>query len=654
MIRIRTLLLGWPLAAACHDGTAVVADETHGSTSSTGTEPPPPTTSTTESGPVDSSSDDSSAGSTSSYESSSSSDSSSEGPIDTPPAVVDDLYRTPMDVALVVAPEDGVLANDVDPETITLGLVEVDAESEIGGTVIVDDYGGFTYTPPPGAWGHDSFGYTAIDSGGNVAAATVTINLLPVAVPLADVASGIGGYAIEGSEGFSAPRIAVAGDVDGDGIDDVVLGSQYSAQDGARVVFGKPDHAGVSLAAVDDGLGGFRIVGPMDYAGYAGRSVAGAGDVNGDGLDDVLVAQSNGGPVYELDSAMPFIVYVVFGKADGTEVQLADIEDGIGGFAMIGTGRLNGVENEVAVAGARDVDADGLADILIGVGRVPGTEQRRYWVVFGKADTAVVDLDALGDAGFVLEGAPGTDSNYCPYCVAGLGDVDGDGFDDVVVGNDGALDYRGRAYVVHGKADSAPVDLAEVEAGVGGFAIVGESFQDFIGRVVSRAGDVDGDGLEDVLIGADGHGGDDDPGRGYVVFGKADNDPVDLADVTAGSGGFAILAHQEGARLGFSAAGGGDIDGDGLSDVVLGSLGRLFVVYGKADTVPVDLAATPNGSAGFFLDPEVGGDYLGWSVAIEGDVDDDGRSDVLGSSANVYEDLTRTYVVAGVSTAPKP
>jgi hypothetical protein len=216
-----------------------------------------------------------------------------------------------------------------------------------------------------------------------------------------------------------------------------------------------------------------------------------------------------------------------------------------------------------------------LADVLIGA---PTISPGRSYVVFGKADTETVDLAALGDGGFVIEGE-------WAQSVSAAGDVDGDGLDDIVLG---APWQDGFAYVVFGKADTETVELSSVSAGMGGFVVTGEEYSQ-AGRVVAGGGDVNGDGLDDVVIATEAALAPDASGRAYVVYGKADGLAVDLYDVVEGEGGF-VLDAEAASYSSANAAAIVDVDGDALCEVVVGAyntavggvefLGRTYVMSG--------------------------------------------------------------------------
>lgn len=233
----------------------------------------------------------------------------------------------------------------------------------------------------------------------------------PAAFDLKEL-DGSSGHKINGvsSNDYSGSSVSGAGDVNGDGIADLIVGASRAGQ--SYVVFGTEDGypKTLDLGALD-GSNGFALSG-----NNSGSSVSGAGDINGDGFDDVIV-----GGVQS---------HVVFGAASGFPARLdLDNLDGGNGFAVIGGGR--------SVSEAGDVNGDGLDDFIIGD---PGAGRAgRAYVVFGASDSfppAIALLNLDGSNGFTLEGV----SRYgdTGASVSGAGDVDGDGFDDLIIGAPGA------------------------------------------------------------------------------------------------------------------------------------------------------------------------------------------------------------------------
>jgi len=418
---------------------------------------------------------------------------------------------------------------------------------------------------------------------------------------------GSGGFVINGqaTRDFSGNSVSSAGDVNGDGLDDVIIGTYFAGK--SYVVFGKSDTTAVNLSAVEAGTGGFVINGQV-ASDYSGRSVSNAGDVNGDGIDDLIIGALFADPTGLSRAGKS---YVVFGKTDTTAVNLSAVEAGIGGFVINGTAADD--ESGYSVSSAGDVNGDGLDDLIIGaLGASPSGsyDAGKSYVVFGKTDGSAVNLSAVeaGTGGFVINGQATRD--FSGNSVSSAGDVNGDGLDDLIIGADNAdpagLNGAGKSYVVFGKTGTTPVNLSAVEAGIGGFVINGQAASDYSGISVSSAGDVNGDGLDDVIIGAQtaDPAGLDWAGKSYVVFGKTDGSAVNLSAVEAGTGGFVINGQAAGDLSGYSVSSAGDVNGDGLDDLIIGasqadpargsSAGKSYVIYGANFTGSI----TRQGGAG--------------------------------------------------------
>jgi len=430
--------------------------------------------------------------------------------------------------------------------------------------------------------------------------------------------------------------VAGGGDVNGDGRDDVIVGAfeadgnGRSSSGSAYVVFGSASTGTVDLA--DLGSAGFRIDGAAAN-GLAGWSVAGAGDVNGDGRNDVILGAPFIGNNGRNSSGS---AYVVFGTASTGTVDLASL--GSAGFRIDGAA-ADGLAGW-SVAGAGDMNGDGRDDVIVGAATA-GNNGRSYsgsaYVVFGTASTGTVDLASLGSAGFRIDGAAADDQ--AGASVAGAGDVNGDGRDDVIVGawqaDSNGRNSSGSAHVVFGTTGIANIDLGGL--GSGGFRIDGAAAGDLAGISVAGAGDVNGDGRGDVIVGAlvADNNGRSSSGSAYVVFGRTSTVSIDLAGL--GSAGFRVDGAGADDRAGASAAGAGDVNGDGRDDVIVGAWaadsngrsdsGSASVVFGRTSTSSIDLAGL--GSAGFRVDGAVSGDSAGYPVAGAGDVNGDGRDDAI-------------------------
>ncbi|MCI0406396.1 MAG: integrin alpha [candidate division Zixibacteria bacterium] len=377
--------------------------------------------------------------------------------------------------------------------------------------------------------------------------------------------------------GFS---VAGAGDVNRDGRADFIVGAPsadpnqlqdagsafvYSGADGA-LLFQKDG------GAADDGFG---------------WSVAGAGDVNGDAYGDFII----GAPFADPDGLnLAGSVYVYSGASGDLLFQKngADIGNNLG----------------YSAAGAGDVDRDGSADFIVGA---PFADP------FGRASAGSAYVYS-GASGGLLFQKNGAESRYrLGTSVAGVGDVDRDGKADFIIGAPGGLTDSGKAYVYSG------------EKGFLLFRKRGAAPGDRLGNSVAGAGDVNGDGHPDFIVGAylSGLNGPES-GAAYLYSGYD------------GALLFSVYGEAIGDRLGSAVAGAGDVNGDWKADFIVGAY-----LSDATDTLNVGAAYLYSGADGALLFQKKGlnvGDRLGTSVSGIGEVNGDGNADFIFGSPSARPD----------------
>jgi len=408
--------------------------------------------------------------------------------------------------------------------------------------------------------------------------------------------------------------VAGAGDVNGDGYDDVMVGAPYYDGSGvnvgrAYVFYGSASGPSLTAAWTADGEGSYHAFG----------ATAPAGDVNADGYADILVSAYNYGPGTTLSTGK---AYLYLGSPSGPSATADWTATGAATSDYLGS----------SVAGAGDVNGDGYDDIAVGAPFYGGVNTGRAYVYLGSASGPSSAADWTYTGGSYAGAGTG---------VAGAGDVNGDGYDDLLVGSGydgiGPPCCTGRADLFYGSASG----LSTTPAWTG----TGEATSNYYGLSVASAGDVNGDGYGDILVGASNYAS---VGRVYVYYGSATG-PATTASWTS-------TGVASGDALGVAIARAGDVDADGYDEVILGlqgydpssltDAGAAWVYYGSAS----GLGSTP-----WTVEGSATGSHLGASVAGAGDVNGDGLDDVIvGEDQRYYlpsPDPGAAYVFLGSGDA---
>ncbi|MBL8008380.1 MAG: FG-GAP repeat protein [Ignavibacteria bacterium] len=376
--------------------------------------------------------------------------------------------------------------------------------------------------------------------------------------------------------------INTAGDVNGDGYDDIIVGAfGYDINKGRAYIY----YGGLNMNSVPDVI----MTGETQYSFFG--SVAAAGDVNGDGYADVVI----GAHGYSSYTGRTYIYYGSPSMDNTADVTISGSANSYLGYS---------------VSTAGDVNGDGYADIIAGAYGYNNYTGRAYIYFGGYSMDNTADITLNGEAS----------NDYFGRSVSTAGDLNGDGFSDVITGSFGYSSFSGRAYVYFG--GSSMDNIADV--------IMTGTSSNFFGRSVSSAGDVNGDGYSDVIIGETQFS--PSTGRAYIYFGGATMD--NLQDVT-------MTGETVNDRFGMAVSSAGDINGDGYADVLVGAegfssnTGKAYIFFGGSamNNVP-DVSMTGEGT----------NNYFGNSVSAAGDVNGDGYSDVIAGAYFYNSSRGRVYM----------
>ena len=477
------------------------------------------------------------------------------------------------------------------------------------------------------------------------------------------------GFIINGIAAYDelGASVSYAGDINNDGIDDLIIGAPTASPNNitfagqSYLLFGGTNvtNSGIINLSSLNGTNGFVINGIGEFE-RSGSSVSNAGDINNDGIDDLIIGAPTAflnGNTYIGQS------YVVFG---GTNV---------GSSGTLNLSSLNGtngflITNFGVGSDAGDINGDGIDDLILGA-----DDAGESYVLFGRKN--------LGSSGTLNLSSPNSTDGFLINALFGkkVGDINNDGIDDLIFAKFIPYPNTGQgavqAYVVFGGrnvGNSGNFNVSSLN-GTNGFTINGISSSVDAGFSVSSAGDINGDGIDDLIIGAAGvalNGDAGDPldwstwvGQSYVVFGGTNVGNSGNFNVSSlnGSNGFTIKGITGGGRSGLSVSNVGDLNNDGFDDLIIGApnsspnritdSGRSYVVFGGTNVGSggtLNLSEL-NGTNGFAINGIAPGDEIGWSVKDARDINNDGIDDaIIGAyfaSPNGNTQAGQSYVLFG-------
>ena len=378
----------------------------------------------------------------------------------------------------------------------------------------------------------------------------------------------------ESSGDLFGTSVGFAGDVNADGIDDIIIGAPgYNSDQGAAyIIYGRsnPSDTSVSSELLASTPRGFKMIG--ESAGdLFGTAVSFAGDLDRDGYDDVVI----GAPGYNGNAGAGYVILgKILNNMPGTwpDVPMSGSYEG---FIVKGANANDGLGTAVSNAG--DIDKDSYDDVMIGAPKALGAgstasdQTGAVYVVFGKSSfSSMIDLSAALPSNCIKINGESAGDKF-GNAVGFAGNVNGDYYDDIIIGAPGVSSDAGAAFVIFGASSLGTLDLSSGSS-LTGVKLTGSSAGGLFGTAVSRVGNLNSDQYDDVVIGA--------PGEGivYVIYGRA-------TTYSGSVSGYSQKNKLIGGVVGFGGSLGGinNFNGNDKPDVVIGGdIGEGFVVFDQS------------------------------------------------------------------------
>jgi hypothetical protein len=460
------------------------------------------------------------------------------------------------------------------------------------------------------------------------------------------------GFAINGAGGNDKAGAAVntAGDVDGDGYDDIIMAAPYASYDSGHrgggsgevyVVYGGPSLSTISLSSITQSQG-FLIHGATAGAAL-GSSVSSAGDFNKDGKVDLMVSSITA-------DGTAGVTYIIYGNhTRRIDLDLYSFSNLLGVTIHGGNG---GDNSGWSINKAGDVNGDGFDDVVIGAPYVSTTSGQSY-LIYGNKSMSDISLCCTLILKFPVPLISVGGTEYLGGSVAGA-DINADGYSDLIVGSKAGSGTAGAVNIVWGKSTFNSLNLNSAPIPSQQLLIRGASSGDNAGFSVNCAGDVNGDGFNDIILGAPGVSAS--AGAAYVVFGKANYTSTIYLSSLPSSQGFSMTGTNPNDKHGYCVSGAGDLNNDGFADMIIGapyaspsgktSAGLVYVIFGRASLSNIVLP-TIRSIQGFVIYGAAAGHNLGISLSNAGDVNKDSYDDIIIGASGANSNAGAAYVVYG-------